>query len=335
MTEIILIQNPIIKHELVAVGAAVTARLEELNIENQVATEETMQALKNLRAELNKELADYELQRKAVKSAVLTPYEELEATYKVEVSDKYKKAIDMLKDKIAEVENKIKDNKLEEVKSYFVELVMSEDIDFLSFPQTGIKIDLSTSMKKYREQVDEFINRTKSDLALIDTQEYKAEILVEYKRSLNVSQAITTITARKEAEKAERIRIKTQETAKRVAQLHAISMVFHDISKTYNWVQDESVMISLNDVENLPKDEFNARMLELVGKTTPKQPEVLQAPVQATAPVSAPVQQATAPLQPTKEETFTASFEVTGTYSQLKGLGEYLRTNGITYKNLE
>jgi hypothetical protein len=331
MTEIILVQNPIIKHDLEAVGAAVTARLENLNIENQVATEDTVKSLKELRAELNKELADYELQRKAVKSAVLTPYEELEAVYKTEVSDKYKKAIDILKDKIAEVEDRIKSDKLEEVKSYFVEAVMAEDIDFLSFPQTGIKIDLSTSMKKYREQVDEFVGRTKSDLVLIDTQKHKAEILVEYKRSLNVSQAITTITARKEAEEAERVRIKAMETQQRISQLQRIAFVFHDITKTYNWVQDETVMISLNDIENLPKSEFEARLLEFAAKVTPKE-EPIKAPVQVTQTPQA--QQPAPEPQPVQEEIFTASFEVSGTYSQLKGLGEYMKSQGITYKNL-
>ena len=343
MEAIIIVQNPIIQHSLKEIGQSVTQRLADLNIDGQVATEETMQALKNLRAELNKEFADYETQRKAVKSAVLTPYEELEATYKVEISEKYKKAIDTLKDKIAEVEDKIKANKLEEVKSYFVELVMAEEIDFLSFPQTGIKIDLSTSMKKFREQVDEFVGRVKSDLALIETQEYKAEIMVEYRNTLNVSQAITTITSRKEAEKAERIRIKAQETARRVAQLQNLTFVYHDITRTYNFIQDESLMISLNDIENLPKDEFNARLLELSAKVAEyRTAKPLKAPVevkpQATpeqTPAATPTQQVAAePQAAPAPELFTATFEATGTYDQLNGLGEYMKQNGITYKNI-
>lgn len=332
MTEIILVQNPIIKHELVKVGQSVTERLSGLNLENQIATDETIKSLKDLRAELNKELADYENQRKAIKEAVLNPYNELEDAYKTEVSDKYKKALDTLKDKITEFENRVKADKEEEVKSYFVELVLAEEIDFLSFPQVGIKIDLSTSMKKYREQVDEFISRVKSDLALIDTQTYKAEILVEYKRSLNVSQAITTVTTRKEAEKAEADRIKAMETARRVNQLQSLTFIFHDITKTYNFVQDESLMISLSDVENLSKEEFNVRLIELSTKVAEyRQPEVLKAPeeVKPQAP-AAPAQQA---VQATGM--FTATFEATGTYSQLKGLGEYMKSQGITYKNVE
>ena len=74
MNEIKLIQAPIIKHELEVVGKSIDQRLEELNIEGQVATEETVQSLKKLRAELNSELKEYEEQRKTVKNAVLAPY---------------------------------------------------------------------------------------------------------------------------------------------------------------------------------------------------------------------------------------------------------------------
>jgi hypothetical protein len=332
MTEIILVQNPIIKHDLVKVGRSVTERLSGLNLENQIATDKTIKSLKDLRAELNKELADYENQRKAIKAAVLNPYNELEDAYKTEVSGKYKKALDTLKDKITEFENRVKADKEEEIKSYFVELVLAEEIDFLSFPQVGVKIDLSTSMKKYREQVDEFISRVKSDLALIDTQSHKAEILVEYKRSLNVSQAITTITSRKEAEKAEADRIKAQETSKRVSQLQSLAFIFHDITKTYNFVQDESLMISLSDVENLSKEEFNVRIIELSTKVAEyRHQEVLKAPEE----VKPQAQAAPAERVVQAPEMFTATFEATGTYAQLKGLGEYMKSQSITYKNIE
>lgn len=332
MTEIILVQNPIIKHDLVKVGQSVTERLSGLNLENQIATDETIKSLKDLRAELNKELADYENQRKAIKAAVLNPYNELEDAYKTHVSDKYKKALGTLKDKITEFENRVKADKEEEIKSYFVELALAEEIDFLSFPQVGVKIDLSTSMKKYREQVDEFVSRVKSDLALIDTQTYKAEILVEYKRSLNVSQAITTITSRKEAEKAEADRIKAQETSKRVSQLQSLAFIFHDITKTYNFVQDESLMISLSDVENLSKEEFNVRIIELSTKVAEyRHQEVLKAPEE----VKPQAQAAPAERVVQAPEMFTATFEATGTYAQLKGLGEYMKSQSITYKNIE
>ncbi len=331
-TAITLIQNPIIKHNLEEMGKSVSERIDALNLDNQVATEDTIRTLKQTRAQLNKEAREFEDQRKTIKDAVFGPYNDFEAIYKEQIINKYKDADEKLKEKITEFENRVKADKEEEIKSYFVELVLAEEIDFLSFPQVGVKIDLSTSMKKYREQVDEFVSRVKSDLALIDTQSHKAEILVEYKRSLNVSQAITTITSRKEAEKAEADRIKAQETSKRVSQLQSLAFIFHDITKTYNFVQDESLMISLSDVENLSKEEFNVRIIELSTKVAEyRHQEVLKAPEE----VKPQAQAAPAERVVQAPEMFTATFEATGTYAQLKGLGEYMKSQSITYKNIE
>ena len=199
MSEIILKQKPIIEHNLVRVGTSVTERLNALNIEGQVATEETVGALKKLRAELNKELAEYEAQRKAVKEAVMLPYNELDEVYKTEVSEKYKSAVDLLKDKIAFVEDKIKSEKRDEVVSYFAELCLAEDLDFLSFPQTGIEVKLSDTLKSLKERVFEFVSKVSEELRLIDTQNFKAEILAEYKKTLNAAKAIREVQERKEA----------------------------------------------------------------------------------------------------------------------------------------
>ena len=79
-----------------------------------VATEDTAKSLKTLRATLNKEFADYEFQRKTIKSGVLSPYDEFEAVYKTEIAEKYNMALNTLKDKIASVEDGIKEEKKSE-----------------------------------------------------------------------------------------------------------------------------------------------------------------------------------------------------------------------------
>ena len=93
-----------------------------MDIENQIATIDTVKSLKNLRAELNKELAEFESQRKFIKQGILKPYDEFETTYKTEIAIKYNNAISTLKDKIAEVENKIKADKKVKIETYFKEL---------------------------------------------------------------------------------------------------------------------------------------------------------------------------------------------------------------------
>ena len=51
-------------------------------------------------------------------------------------------------------------------------------------------------------------------MALIDTQEHKVEILVEYKQHMNVSQAITTVSERHKAIETENAKIEQVEAVK-------------------------------------------------------------------------------------------------------------------------
>src|SRR5690606_13133008 len=141
----------------------------------------------------NKELTDLENQRKFIKESINNPYLEFENVYKTEISEKYKSAIDTLKDKIDFVETKVKSEKKQSVEAYFNELCIAESIDFIKFDKIGIDINLSTTEKKYKEQVYDYIYKVVDDLKLIKSTDFEAEILTEYKLTLNVSNAITTV----------------------------------------------------------------------------------------------------------------------------------------------
>ena len=101
-----------------------------------------------------------------------------------------------MKSKSESVENELKTKKQQEVREYFEEYKNANDIDFVTYEQIGINVTLSASMKSLKEQAKQFIDKVVDDLKLIETQEHKAEILVEYKQTLNVSKAITTVTNR-------------------------------------------------------------------------------------------------------------------------------------------
>lgn len=190
-------QLPIIVEQLHEVKAEVTAKVEQAL--SLVCTEDTIKDVKKVRSELNKELKDYEDRRKAVKTAIMKPYNDFEEIYKDCISKTYKKADTELKNKIDSVENELKAQKTSEVKAYFDEYLQSKGIDFVTFESTHINVTLSASMKSLKEQAKAFIDKTSDDLALIDTQEHKDEILYEYKASLNVSNAITTVANRYKA----------------------------------------------------------------------------------------------------------------------------------------
>lgn len=201
---IVVKQLPIIQEQLKLIKEEVTAKVEFAK--SLVCTEETVKDVKNMRAELRKEFTDFENKRKEVKKAVLTPYEQFEAVYKKNISDIYKQADEDLKSKIDEVESGLKEKKRNEVLDYFNEYATAKNIDFVTFENANINVTLSASMKSLKQAATDFIDKICDDLALIDTQEHKTEILVEYKKSLNVSAAITGVTARFKAIEEEKVR---------------------------------------------------------------------------------------------------------------------------------
>ena len=81
---------------------------------------------------------------------------------------------------------------------------------------------MNISNKKIKETISAFIDKVCDDIAMIDTQDHRDEIFVEYKKSLNVSQAILLVKNRyKEIEEARArqaaARAKAEEEAKAAA----------------------------------------------------------------------------------------------------------------------
>lgn len=219
MNEIIVVkQLPVIVEQLAQVKEAVIQRVQTAT--SLVCTDDTVKEVKKARAELNNEFKAWEEKRKEVKTAVMTPYEQFEAVYKDCVSDTYKKADADLKAKIDGVEQELKNKKAVEVRDYFNEYLECKNIDFVTFEQANINVTLSASMKSLKEQVKAFVDKIEDDLALIDTQEHKAEILVEYKKTLNASAAVTGVNARFKAIEEEKRRIEEAEERKAAEEQH-------------------------------------------------------------------------------------------------------------------
>lgn len=215
-------QLPIIVEQLHEVKAEVTAKVEQAL--SLVCTEDTVKDVKKVRSDLNKELKDYEERRKAVKTAIMKPYNDFEEIYKDCISDTYKKADTELKGKIDSVENELKKKKRIEVLCYFAELCEANSLDFITFENANINVTLSASMKSLKEQAKAFVDKIVDDLNLIDTQEHKDEILHEYKQSLNVSNAITTVANRYKAIEEAKAR-EEERKAREQAETEAVAKV--------------------------------------------------------------------------------------------------------------
>lgn len=194
---IVIEQLPIIKEQLKKVSEEIDIKVE--NAKKLVCTEENKQSIKKIRTEMNKELQEFETQRKNVKEKVLAPYMQFEQIYKECISEKYKSADKDLKEKIEAIEQQQKQDRENELKAFFYEKRSEhKNMDFITFENVDLNITLTASKISLERKVEEFINKISSDLDLINTQQSKDEILIEYKKDLNVSRAITEVAKRKE-----------------------------------------------------------------------------------------------------------------------------------------
>lgn len=197
MNELIKVsQLPIIEENLKAMAVAID---EKVNMaKSLVCTENTVKEVKSARSELNGMFKELEEQRKSVKSAVMEPYNRFEAVYKECVTDKFKSADADLKNKISEVEQGLKDEKEREVKEYFEAYKAEKNLDWLEYGRAGINITPSSSNKKLKEQVKDFIDKVGSAVDVIGLQEYPDEIFIEYQKTLDLQYSVRTVIERKE-----------------------------------------------------------------------------------------------------------------------------------------
>ena len=300
---ITLKQAPIIIYERIkAVGQQIEAKIAELNLDNQLVTEDTLKSAKNTRATLRKELDDFETQRKYIKEQVNAPYEAFEKAYKEHIKVHYDKADSTLKSKIDEVQNRLLDDKRGRIKDYFTEFCAAQGIDFLIFERLPLNITLSASDKGLKEQVAGFVSEVSKSIQLIksfnEPNEFKAEILTDYKQTLDITRAIQNAQYRRQQREAELARIEAQRVAAEQARLAAEAR-----AREAAPLQAPAQVI--NEVQPVP-------------------------PMQPAAPVQPePMQEATQVVQEDNSEVVRATFTVQGTKAQLKALKQYIISNNI------
>jgi len=223
---IVLEQLPIIKATLENLSVEIKEKVDRAN--SLVVNEETVKEVKQVRANLTKEFNELEEQRKQVKSAIMEKYDEFEKIYKDNVSNLYKQADADLKEKIDNVENQLKQEKQEELELFAKEYFSVNQIeDIVCFDDIGLNITLSASMKSLKEQIIAFCEKISSDLKLIEVEEYKDEILVEYKKNLDFTKSkLDVIYRHKELDRlrkeAEEIIKEEQEEQKMVEKVEDI-----------------------------------------------------------------------------------------------------------------
>ena len=195
---IVLEQLPIIKYKLEQLSVEIKEKVENAN--KLVVNEDTVKQVKQVRASLTKEFNELESQRKQVKQAIMSKYDEFEEIYKENVSNLYKKADQELKEKIDNVESSLKEEKKNEIYDFAMEYFVANDLqDIVKFEDIGLNITLSASMKSLKEETIEFCERIKQDIELIKMEEYRDEILYEYKKNHNFAECKMMVVDRHKA----------------------------------------------------------------------------------------------------------------------------------------
>lgn len=295
---IALKQLPIIEEHLQLVKSDIETRTR--NAMQLVCTEETRKDVKSIRTELSKKFAEMENQRKRVKEAIMEPYNQFEAVYKECISDPYKKADAELKKRIDEVESGLKSDKEKAIRDYFNELCKANNLPWLRFEQMGLKIGLSTSVNGTKTALTSTVLRISNEVLELSRYENAAELMVEYKKSLNMALALSTIRARQE-----QIELQKQYEAQRRAALEQ------------QRAAEEKVQQAVAEAQKTQQDAAEPPIEEVTAPTE-------ETPTEAPAAVQ---EQA----QPTIYE---VKFAVRGTIEQLKKLKQFIMQEGMSYDDI-
>lgn len=255
---IVINQLPIISEQLDKVKDEIKRRT--AFADTVTVSEENRQEIKKIRAAMNVEKSRLDEVYKKALEAVIAPIQVVQDKYK-DCVGLYTKANSQLKAKIDVIEDGLKLEKENSVKEYFEELVTAKKIDFISFERLGLKITLSVSEKKLKEQVNNIVERVATDLKAIEIQENKEEILVEYKKSLNVSEAVSIVDARHKAIQAEKER-KAKQAEQRARELAAAKAV-EDAARQQEQIQQVHMQQENNNSEPIQETQLTPPTVKL------------------------------------------------------------------------
>lgn len=287
-------QLPIIVERLHSVKADIEQRTADAL--SLVCTEQTYKSVKDARAQLTKEFKEYEAQRIAVKDKILKPYTEFEKVYRECVTVPFQTADAELKRKITDVTSGIVAQKTDAVQEYYNELVAAAGIDWMDDLTYRPKVNMSDSVTTLKKQAKAFVDGIVSDVTAIDAMESSAEVMVEYRKNLDLPTAIKVVDNRHKA--LEEQRRLEEERRVRQAEREAAAEKVRAAAAAAAQTQPE------------PAQEIS------VDPEMPVQPDVEPA------------------LQPKPEPILMTCFYAKGTKAQLIGLKNYLEKEGIEYGNV-
>ena len=181
-------QMPKVFSQLEKIGEIIKKKTSDLD--KLECTEANKQEVKKRRTEINNTLALLEAKKKEIKNKLLEPYNVFEEKYNNECKEKLQNASSILTEKINTIEVQQKLEKEQELREFADEYFSHYMIkDVVKFEDIGLNITLSASIKSLKEQTKAFCERISNDLKLIDLEEYKDEIVIEYLKNLDFAKS--------------------------------------------------------------------------------------------------------------------------------------------------
>lgn len=294
-------------------------------------TDEQIPDAKKDRAALNalkKNISDGRIQ---VKNALMAPYYAFESEVK-EVVALIDEPIAMIDQQIAEYEERVRDEKREELRSYFDQKIgeLAEKLSFDMIFNTKW-LNKSVSVKSCKDEIDKAILRTDTDLRTIETmvedkyRAYAADYYLQNGRditaALNKAGRMKEIDRKAELEKAAK-----EEAEERRREQEAAK-------------NSESIKspIEAETVQEMDKNVQNS------SETAQIQPESAQVQPEATRTQSESTQASeekpgvTDPFadKETDMKIYKASFTIRGTKAQILAVKEFMMKNNIQFGKVE
>ncbi len=198
----------------------VIQRVKKMSFIEQEDEKKDIKKYQQYLSNLQKQLED---KRKEIKKEINKPYEEFNEYYTNGVFTKLDNGIKQIKEVVNEIEDLQKDEKRLELYDFAMEYFVANNIqDIVTFDDIGLNITISASMSSLKDQIINYCEKVKQDLELIKMEEYRDEILYEYKKNHNFAESKLIVVTRNQeikriAEEVQEIK-KQEEEHKKVEQ---------------------------------------------------------------------------------------------------------------------
>lgn len=291
-----------------------------------VYTEDTVSDAKNDRAALRKLLNEIEDRRKLVKKKCMEPYEVFESDLK-DVTVLIKEQISIIDGQVKEYENSVKEEKKARLQDVYTEAI-GELAELLPFERVFEAQYLNVSFKesKASTEIQEKIQRVKSDLAAIDAldSKYKLNAKDVYVRTLDMSQAMAEnarLIKFEEQMEADRKR-KSEEEERRRAEAEARAK---EAEERRRQEAEKNAAERAEREKALAEQQAQEERASESGYNAPVPDKT--ADVQSEEPAEKPAEKEVLP----EEKKYKATFYAIGTLQQLKDLQEYMKEHNIQF----